>query len=95
MTKLKASWHVVDKGVNGRPYLWANREGGKFVMIDIFNVRPDRCYAVLTLNGHPASATNVERKVIGVGCSDRAPDWARAYESAKRIAVRYMNENSD
>ena len=87
---MKKEWRVVDKGVNGRPFLWANHAGSKYVMIDIFDVRPDHCYAVLALNGNPHSANEVKRKIIGIGCGDTVSNWVAAYESAMRIALQYM-----
>jgi hypothetical protein len=87
----KKEWRIVDKGVNGRPFLWVNRAGSRYVMIDIFNVRPDHCYTVLALDREPYSA-GAHRKVIGIGCAEGLSNWVAAYESARRIAVRYMKE---
>jgi len=90
MVKAKTSWRVIDRGVNGRPFLWKNRTG-RYVMIDIFKTRPDRCYTVLALDSYPVKSS--KRKVIGIGCSDQIPDWVEAYKKARRIAIHYMRQH--
>jgi hypothetical protein len=92
---VKKGWSVVDRGVNGQPYLWRKNSRSLYVMIDIFN--PDlvrRCYSVLSIPEDPYSNDKINGKLIGVGCSD-VPDagWDQAYERARRIAEEYMEKN--
>jgi len=87
-------WKVIDRGVNGQPFLWKKVSGDRFVMIDIFN--PDssrRCYSVFVLRNHP-DLPEAKKKVIGVGYADEAEDgWNRAYERARRIAEEFMTRS--
>jgi hypothetical protein len=82
-------WIVIDRGVNGQPFLWKKRSGDKFVMIDIFNPNPTkRCYSVFVLRSHP-DLPEAKKKAIGVGCAGE-DGWHRAYERARRIAEEFM-----
>jgi hypothetical protein len=91
---LNRRWRVLDKGVNGRPFLWKKQASTKYVMIDIFTPRPKRCYAVLTLETNPKASNDLKGKVIGRGCAKGPTDWNGAYERARKIAYRYMIRNS-
>jgi hypothetical protein len=86
----KVSWRVVDSGVNGKPFLWRKPGRASYVMIDIFKARPDGCYIVLVLNANPLTKDDVKGKIIGMGCASARTDWVGAYESARKIADRYM-----
>ena len=86
------SWMVVEKGVNGKPFLWKNQATDKYVMIDIFEARSDRCYEVLAVDVNPLENDDAKGATIGRGCSDKA-NWIEAYEKAKRIADRYMSKH--
>jgi hypothetical protein len=88
------SWRIVDRGVNGKPFLWKKRARKKYVLIDIFNARPKRCYAVLALDGNPLATHPAKGRVIGMGCADAPSDWVTAYEKARKIANRYMSKGS-
>jgi len=88
------SWRVVDRGVNGEPFLWKKRARKKYVLIDIFNARPKRCYAVLALDSNPLASPPSKSRVIGMGCADARSDWVTAYEKARKIADRYMSKGS-
>jgi len=80
---------VIDRGVNGQPFLWKKRSGDRFVMIDIFNPNPTRrCYSVFVLRNHP-DMLGAKKKAIGVGCADEG-GWDRAYERARKIAEEFM-----
>jgi len=91
---LKRTWRVVDRGINGKPFLWKKRAASKYVMIDIFTARPNRCYAVLAFETNPISTNDLKGKLIGMGCAKSSSDWIGAYERARIIADRYMNRNS-
>jgi len=82
---------VIDRGVNGEPFLWRKKLGGTLVMIDIFN--PDllkRCYSVFVLHGH-RSMVEAKKEIVGIGCADEAEGgWIRAYDRARRIAEQFM-----
>jgi hypothetical protein len=88
-----SDWKVIDRGVNGQPFLWKNRLGDTFVMIDIFN--PDllkRCYSVFVLHGH-RTRLEAKKEVVGFGCADEAEDgWIRAYDRARKIAEQFMTK---
>lgn len=87
-------WRVVDRGINGKPFLWKKRATSKYVMIDIFTARPNRCYAVLVFETNPVSSNDLKGKLIGMGCANGPSDWIGAYEKARVIADRYMTRNS-
>jgi len=91
---LTRAWRVVDKGINGKPFLWKKRAKSKYVMIDIFTARPKRCYAVLAFETNPVSRSDLKGKLIGMGCAKGPRDWIGAYERARVIADRYMARNS-
>ena len=93
--ELRTDWQIVDRGVNGEPFLWKKRTGKKFLMIDIFNPDPSRrCYSILILPGNPNSDEKLSRKVIGVGCAERPDEtWIDAYQHAREIAEEYMKRN--
>jgi hypothetical protein len=84
---------VIDRGVNGQPFLWRKGLEGTFVMIDIFN--PDllkRCYSVFVLHGR-RSMLGSKKEIVGIGCADEAEDgWIRAYDRARRIAEQFMTK---
>ena len=90
----KNSWRVVERGVNGKPFLWKKQARSKYVLIDIFNARRNRCYAVLALDSNPLSTQHFGGRVIGIGCADSRSDWVKAYGEARKIADRYMSGNS-
>jgi hypothetical protein len=94
MVSRKNSWNVVDRGVNGQPFIWKTRSGGKYVMIDIFHARPKGCYAVVTLNCNPLITRNCRGRLVGLGCADGPSGWVGAYVEARRIALKYMDEHS-
>jgi hypothetical protein len=85
---------VVEKGVNGKPFLWIDPAGTSYVMIDVFEARPDGCYAVLALDANPLTRDEVKARMIGLGCASKRTDWLQAYERAKEIADKYMNKHS-
>ena len=89
----KASWQVVEKGVNGKPFLWMDPVGSTYVMIDVFEARSDGCYAVLILDANPLTRDDAKARIIGLGCASQRTDWPQAYERAKEIADRYMSEH--
>jgi len=89
----KASWHVVEKGVNGKPFLWKKSTRSRYVMIDVFKARPDGCYIVLALDANPLGEQDVKGTIIGIGCASARTDWIGAYEKAREIANRYMSEH--
>ena len=86
-------WRVVDKGVNGKPFLWKREGNGAYVMIDIFNPDLKRCYSVLVLQANPLETDDLKGKVLGRGCARGPRDWNGAYERARKIAARYMKNN--
>jgi len=92
--KPKSSWRVIDRGVNGKPFLWKKRNTSNYLMIDIFNARPIGCYAVLVLAKNPLKVENVTGKVVGMGCANVQSDWNGAYEKARMIAQEYMENHS-
>jgi len=86
----KKDWKVVDRGVNGKPFLWKKESEELFVMIDIFN--PDlvkRCYSVFLFHGEPNRGQS-GKEVIGIACADDEGGWIQAYERAKVIAEHFM-----
>jgi len=93
--KMRTHWRIVDRGVNGEPFLWKKKDSGKFLMIDIFN--PDatrRCYPIFVLPGNPNTNPNLSRTVIGVGCAEVSEEtWIDAYQRARDIAEKYMKEH--
>jgi hypothetical protein len=92
---LRADWRIVDRGVNGEPFLWKKMASKRFLMIDIFNPDPSRrCYSILIFPGNPNSDENLSHEVIGVGCAE-GPDetWIDAYQHAREIAEEYMKRN--
>jgi len=89
----KGSWRVVEKGVNGKPFLWKKSTRLRYVMIDVFKARPDGCYIVLALDANPLAEQDVKGTIIGIGCAGARTDWIRAYEKAREIADNYMNEH--
>jgi len=89
----KGSWRVVEKGVNGKPFLWKKPARASYVMIDVFEARPDGCYKVLALDTNPLARSAVNGRVIGKGCASVRTDWVGAYEKARKIADRYMNKH--
>ena len=91
----KNSWRVIERGVNGKPFLWKKRARSKYVLIDIFNARPNRCYAVLALNSNPLATHHFRGRVIGLGCAHSRSDWGGAYGRARKIADRYMSRHVD
>lgn len=90
----KNSWRVIERGVNGKPFLWKKRAGSKYVLIDIFNARSNRCYAVIALDRNPLATHDFGGRVIGMGCANERSDWVRAYGKARMIAHRYMSSRS-
>jgi len=93
---LRTDWRIVDRGVNGEPFLWKKRGTDKqFLMIDIFNPDPSRrCYSILILPGNPNSDENLSHKVVGVGCAESPGEtWTNAYQHAREIAEKYMKRN--
>jgi hypothetical protein len=91
MVNGRGIWRVVDRGVNGKPFIWKKRATTKYVMIDIFNLRRRRCYAVFALKGNPMESRSARGKLIGMGCADSRSGWVGAYEKARRIADEYMD----
>ena len=89
-----SSWRVVDRGVNGKPFLWKKRNSSRYLMIDIFNTKPKGCYAVLVLDKNPLRMDDVRGKVVGMGCADAQSDWNGAYAKARMIADTYMDKHS-
>jgi len=93
---LRRDWRIVDRGVNGKPFLWQSRASKKFLMIDIFN--PDaskRCYFIFISVNNPYSTKKTNRKVIGSGCIERPNEsWNDAYLRAKKIAEQYMRHEN-
>ena len=81
----------MDRGVNGKPFLWKKRGVSRYLMIDIFNPRRNRCYVVLEFQANPYVNDELRGKVVGRGCAKGPRDWKGAYERAKQIADRYMN----
>lgn len=92
--KYNNPWRVIERGVNGKPFLWKKRARCKYVLIDIFNARRNRCYAVLALDRNPLTTHDFRGKVIGMGCADARSDWVRAYGNARKIADDYMSSHS-
>lgn len=92
--KYNNPWRVIERGVNGKPFLWKKRARSKYVLIDIFNARRNRCYAVLALDRNPLTTHDFRGKVIGMGCADARSDWVRAYGNARKIADDYMSSHS-
>ena len=90
---MKHPWLIVEKGVNGEPFLWKNQAAIQYVMIDIFEPRPDGCYAVLALDVNPLETDDAQGTTIGLGCSGDRSNWVEAYEKARQIADRYMTEH--
>jgi len=84
------SWRVVEKGVNGKPFLWKKAGSSSYVMIEIFKARPRGCYTVLALDANPLARHDVKGRIIGVGCAAGRTDWTEAYEKARKIADQYM-----
>jgi len=84
---------VVEKGVNGKPFLWKKPARASYVMIDIFRARPDGCYMVLALDANPLTSNDVKGRIIGIGCASARSDWIGAYEKARKIADRYMGKH--
>jgi len=84
---------VVEKGVNGKPFLWKRSARASYVMIDIFQARPDGCYIVLALNANPLLGHDVKGRIIGIGCASARTDWIGAYEKARKIADQYMKQH--
>jgi len=89
----KGSWRIVEKGVNGKPFLWKKGTSASYVMIEIFKSRPRGCYTVLALDANPLARHDVKGRVIGIGCAAARTDWIEAYEKARKIADRYMDEH--
>jgi len=89
----KGSWRMVEKGVNGKPFLWKKPARASYVMIDVFQARSDGCYIVLALSANPLVGHNVKGRIIGVGCASARTDWNGAYDKARRIADQYMKEH--
>jgi hypothetical protein len=92
---VKKDWSVIDRGVNGQPFLWRKNSTNRYLMIDIFN--PDtekRCYSVFSLPKNPYSSEETNGELIGVGCAG-SPNvgWDRAYKRARKIAEQYMEKN--
>ena len=87
----KKEWKIIDRGVNGQPFLWKNQSDQLFVMIDIFN--PDlvkRCYSVFLFHGEPNFGQS-RKEVIGIACADGGQGgWIQAYERARVIAEHFM-----
>lgn len=90
----KRLWRVVERGVNGKPFLWKKVARREYVMIDILNVRRKWCYPVVALEGNPFSKEDARRRLIGVGCGTPPRGWVGAYEQARKIADNYMNRHS-
>ena len=88
----KSRWNVVERGVNGKPFLW-KKPGASYVMIDVFKARPNGCYMVLALDANPLTRPDVKGKVIGIGCATAPTDWVGAYNKAREIADRYMSDH--
>lgn len=85
---------MVERGVNGKPFLWEKKQaGGGYVMIDIFEVRGDGCYTVLALDANPLARDDAKGRIIGVGCGGVRTGWVEAYEKARKIADQYMVEH--
>ena len=91
---MRTDWRVVDRGVNGEPFLWKKKASKKFLMIDIFNPDPARrCYSILILPGNPNTNANLRHRVIGVGCAEISEEtWINAYQRARDIAEKYMKQ---
>jgi hypothetical protein len=89
----KGSWRVVEKGVNGKPFLWKKSARNSYVMIDVFEARPDGCYMVLASDANPLAEHGVKRTIIGIGCADVRTNWIGAYEEARKIADEYMRKH--
>jgi hypothetical protein len=90
---LRRNWRVVDRGVNGEPFLWKRSGARCYVMINIFNPQARGCYTVLALQSSPYEKNDLNGKVIGKGCGNKRNDWIVAYQKARDIAERYMDEN--
>jgi hypothetical protein len=92
--ELRRDWRIVDRGVNGKPFLWQSRASKKFLMIDIFNPNASkRCYPIFISANNPYSNKKTNRKVIGAGCIERPNEsWNDAYLRAKKIAEQYMED---
>jgi len=86
----RSSWRVVEKGVNGKPFLWKKQGSAHYVMIDVFKARSDGCYMVLALKANPLAEPDVKGKIIGLGCASTRTDWNGAYEKAREIADEFM-----
>jgi hypothetical protein len=84
---------VIEKGVNGQPFLWKKVGQPSYVMIDVFKARPDGCYMVLALDANPLTKRDVKGRVIGMGCAGARTDWVGAYEKARNIADQYMSKH--
>jgi hypothetical protein len=89
----KGSWRVVEKGVNGKPFLWKKAASASYVMIEIFKARPRDCYTVLALDANPLARPDVKGRIIGIGCAAARTDWIEAYGKARKIADQYMNKH--
>ena len=85
----KSSWRVVERGVNGEPFLWKERARSKYVLIDIFNAHPDRCYAVLALDRNPIATQDFRGRLIGMGCADTHSDWVGAYRLKVNLSASH------
>jgi len=90
---LKRNWRVIDRGVNAKPFLWKKRATSLYVMINIFSPQTNRCYSVILLQSNPYESNDLKGKVIGKGCAEKRNDWVTAYQKAREIAERYMQEN--
>ena len=92
---MKQLWSIVDRGVNGEPFLWKRNGKRKYVMIDIFNPdQANRCYSVMVFPKSPYSDDPVKGETIGVGCARRTEEnWTNAYERARKIAERFMKND--
>lgn len=87
----KGSWRILERGINGKPFLWKKIAKPEYVMIDVFDARGRRCYPVVALKSNPFSSENARRRLIGEGCGAAPSDWVGAYKQARRIADNYMN----
>lgn len=84
---------MVEKGVNGKPFLWKKSGRSSYVMIDVFRGRPDGCYVILALGANPLVSHDVKGRLVGMGCAGVRTDWIGAYEKARKIADRYMDKH--
>ncbi|HUK27664.1 MAG TPA: hypothetical protein VLV31_04505 [Candidatus Acidoferrales bacterium] len=90
---MRGDWRVIDRGVNGGPFLWKRRGTSLYVMINIFNPQAKKCYLVLALRSSPYQQNDLNGRIIGKGCSKEPNDWVLAYQKAREIAERYMDKN--